>query len=251
MSYFAHATAAARYARGRPYFHPLVIEMLRARLGSRPVGRALDVACGTGQSTLALRALAAEVIGMDISRPMLVAAPCRPGLYYLAAAAEALPFASATFDGVTVALAFHWFDAGCFLAGARRVLRPGGWLAIYNNGFFGTMRENPAYAEWNRERYLGRYPTPPRHDAPFTDEAAAAGFRFLAREHYANDVTFAPEELAAYLMTQSNVIAALEEGTEEANAIRAWLLAELGPLFPGPRATFPFGGDFWLLRREG
>ncbi len=50
-------------------------------------------------------------------------------------------------------------------------------------------------------------------------------------------------------MTQSNVIAALEEGSERAEAIQAWLLADLAPLFPSPRATFPFGGTFWLLQK--
>ena len=251
MSYFAHRTAVERYARSRPYFHPLVIDMIRERLAlAAPVGRALDVACGTGQSAVALRAIAAAVVGMDVSRPMLAAAPREVGLRYVVAAAEALPLADAAFDLLTVALAFHWFERGRFLAEARRVLRPGGWLVIYNNGFSGSMRENADYARWNRAVYLARYPTPPRHDAPLTDEdAAAAGFRFLVRERYANDVTFSLPELAAYLMTQSNVIAALEEGSERAEAIQAWLLAELAPLFSGPRATFPFGGTFWLLQK--
>ncbi len=151
MSYFAHRTAAERYARSRPYFHPLVIDMIRERLAlAAPVGRALDVACGTGQSAVALRAIAAAVVGTDVSRPMLAAAPRAAGLRYVVAAAEALPLAEGVFDLLTVALAFHWFERERFLAEARRVLRPEGWLVIYNNGFSGTMRENADFARWNR-----------------------------------------------------------------------------------------------------
>jgi SAM-dependent methyltransferase len=250
MTFFAHQSAAERYAAARPYFHPIVIEIIKARLGpAAPVGRALDVACGTGQSAVALQGIAREIIGADRSRAMLVVAPREPGLRYVEAAAEALPFAAATFDLVTVALAFHWFDRTRFLAEVRRALRPGGWLAIYNNGFSGTMRENPTFERWSREVYLARYPTPPRHQQPLTDaEAMAAGFSVVTREHYTNDVVFTAPALAAYLMTQSNIIAALEEGAEDGDAIRAWLLTELAPLFPSERATFPFGGPIWLLQ---
>ena len=74
-NYFAYETVAQRYARHRPYFHPRLIERIRRRLNlDEPVESALDVGCGTGQSTVALMALAREVIGADISAPMLAAA---------------------------------------------------------------------------------------------------------------------------------------------------------------------------------
>ena len=44
----------------------------------------------------------------------------------VAGTAEALPFADASLDAVTVAQAFHWFDADRRVRRARRVLRPGG-----------------------------------------------------------------------------------------------------------------------------
>jgi len=50
-----------------------------------------------------------------------------------AAAAEALPFADASLDAITVAQAFHWFDATVALEQFHRVLRPGGRVALVWN----------------------------------------------------------------------------------------------------------------------
>jgi SAM-dependent methyltransferase len=251
-NYFAHATAAERYAKSRPFFHPLVVERIRKFLGpEQAVPVALDVACGTGQSTLALTELAESVIATDISPEMLTQAPVHERIRYAAAPAENLPLEPESVDMITVALAFHWFDRARFLAEARRVLRRDGALVIYNNGFYGRMHENPALADWNREQYLVRYPIPPRNNRPFTDEdATAAGFTFAGRERYANDVSFSPEQLARYLMTQSNVIAAVEQGSEPLEAVHAWLLETVTPLFPSPTATFAFGGEIWYLRKS-
>jgi len=249
MNYFAHSTAAERYARSRPYFHPLVVERIRSFLRlERPVPMALDVACGTGLSTSALTELAESVIATDISPEMLTQAPVHERIRYAVAPAEKLPLEPESVDLITVALAFHWFNRTGFLAEARRVLRRDGALVVYNNGFYGRMHENPAFADWNRDNYLTRYPVPPRNDRPFTDdEATDAGFTFAGRERYANDIAFSPDQLAQYLLTQSNVIAAVEQGSESLEAVHAWLLETVTPLFPSPTATFAFGGEIWFL----
>ena len=75
-----------------------------------PVPWALDVACGTGQSTLALKAVASQVVGTDTSREMLDRAPREADVQYVEASAEDLPFADGFFRLVTVALALHWFE---------------------------------------------------------------------------------------------------------------------------------------------
>lgn len=71
----------------------------------------------------------------------------------------------------------------------------------------------------------------------------------MGRENYENNVRFTTEELARYLETQSNVIAVVEEGSEDIEEVHAWLLRSLTPLFPGgAQATFVFGGYIWYLR---
>ncbi len=77
----------------------------------------------------------------------------------------------------------------------------------------------------------------PAEDLPFEDgvvsldECREHGFRLVERESYANEVSFSVEELASYLMTQSNVVAAVESGTESLESVHAWLVGSLTPMF--------------------
>lgn len=250
MSQFSYVDSAERYARGRPYFHRLVVERIASFLELRePIATALDVACGTGLSSVALKEITTKVVGADSSSEMLARAPLVEGIEYVEAPAEDLPFSDATFDLATVSSAFHWFDRARFLAEVRRVLRPAGWLVIYDNAFRGEMRENPRFKRWFRESYLARYPSPPRDLRPFGDEDAwRHGFRFLGQEDYRNEVRFSVEELARYLETQSNVIAAVEEGSESIEEVHRYLLNALSSLFAKTPATFVFGGYIWYLK---
>jgi SAM-dependent methyltransferase len=250
-NYFAYPSAAERYARSRPNFHPLVIERLRDYLAiQEKVALAGDVGCGTGQSSRALTALAQVVNGVDPSGDMLMSAEPHDDVLYTQAAAERLPFCDECFDLLTVSLAFHWFDRVRFCTEAFRLLKPGGWLVIYNNGFRGQMTENSAFQHWMHDVYIPRYPSPPRSDTPFTDaDAYEFGFSFAARETYSNKISFSPETLAAYMTTQSNVIAAVEQGTEQLDDVFDWLMNESAPLFPADEATFMFGGYIWYLHK--
>ena len=171
-SYFDAQTAARRYADGRPYFHPRIIWRIRQRLPAAwPVPRALDVACGTGLSTVALKPLAREIVGMDISAEMLRLAPADPQISYVVAPAEDLPFPDAHFDLVTVCAALHWLDAQEFFGEARRVLRAGGHMVIYDHAFNSTMEGNPAFHSWLKRVYRKAYPWPPRTHAPIPQTA--------------------------------------------------------------------------------
>jgi SAM-dependent methyltransferase len=191
-------------------------------------------------------------VGTDISTPMLGAATHHPRIRYISAAAEQLPFASATFDLLTVGLAFHWFDQMRFLQQANRVLRAGGWLIVYNNYFVGKMDQNLAFEHWVRNDYLVRFPTPHRYNEMLTDEVAqASGFGLVEHEHYTNKVDFSPDQLARYLMTQTNIIAATERSAERLceNDVYSWLLNALRPLFPGARGTFQSAGTIDFVRK--
>lgn len=159
---------------------------------------------------------------------------------YVEAGAEQLPFDDASFGLLSVACAFHWLDRKQFMREARRVLWPGGWLVIYNDGLCSRMVGNPNYETWNREQYLTRYRTPPRGDRFLSDsDAQAFGFLPCGVEQFVHEVEFTPEQLVNYLLTQTNVIAAVEAGRDDLREVAGWLLGSVGPLFTKGRKLFP------------
>lgn len=160
---FLGAQTARGYARARPDYHPQAVTVAARLLElDRPVETAADLGCGTGMSTRALRAIAAHVIGFDVSHPMLLAAEALPGVSYARAAAEQLPLQSQSCDLVAAAAAFHWFDQTATLAEVRRVVRPGGALLAYTDFFSGRLREEPRFTDGLTDVYRQRFPPPPR-----------------------------------------------------------------------------------------
>jgi demethylmenaquinone methyltransferase/2-methoxy-6-polyprenyl-1,4-benzoquinol methylase len=101
-----------------------------ARVG--PGARALDVATGTGDMAVALRAAGADVIGCDFSEEMLERAREKePGVPFEWADALALPYPDGSFDAATVGFgARNFADLGRGLAEMARVVRPGGRVVV-------------------------------------------------------------------------------------------------------------------------
>jgi ubiquinone/menaquinone biosynthesis C-methylase UbiE len=249
MSLFLEEASADHYDEARPYFHPVVLRRVMEWIPGDQLQRSLDVGCGTGQSTEALALVSETRIGLDVSAAMLRHARRAKVTGYVQGRAEQIPFAAASFDFLTVGLAIHWFEREAFLHEAARVLRPGGWLCIYNSWFTGVMRENPAFKEW-WSKYLQRFPSPPRNNSPLTSEVTQhAGFRESYAERFSHSAVYDLDGLIAYLTTQTNVTSALHDRRETSETVNAWLRAGLEPLLAGSRATFEYGGSMTLFER--
>ncbi len=107
---------------------------------AQPEWFVLDVATGTGHTALTFAPLVNWVTATDITAQMLAlteAAAEEKGLTNFSvglADAEDLPYQAEAFDLVTCRIAAHHFpDIPAFLSEARRVLRPGGFLALVDN----------------------------------------------------------------------------------------------------------------------
>jgi SAM-dependent methyltransferase len=136
----SHATSwvteeeGRRYELGRPGYPKTAIEVLIDQLGLRPGSRVADVAAGTGKLTRLLTTTGAEVIAVEPMRGMRAQLRRQaPTAAVVAARAEHLPLRSASLEAVTVAQAFHWFDVPVASHELRRVLRPGGRVALVTN----------------------------------------------------------------------------------------------------------------------
>ena len=106
---------------------------------ARPGAQALDLCCGTGDMTRALRRRAhsqAQVLGLDFSHPMLVRARAKnSALPWLEADALRIPFAGESVDLVTSAFGFrNLADYDAALREIHRVLRGGGEVGILDFG---------------------------------------------------------------------------------------------------------------------
>jgi SAM-dependent methyltransferase len=249
---FQHDRVAAGYASARPYLHPRILavvrDMVRPTAGFR---RALDVGCGTGLSSVALLELAREVVGIDAARDMLRHARRADGIRYVTAAAEAPPFRSRTFDLVVACGSIDWVDRSQFLPEAARLVLGGGWLVSLDFGDAGRSPEVPGLALWYDAVFQQRYPRPPARDPMIAaDEAARHGFGAPVHRDFAAGASFTAREYAGFLMTESNVIAAVEYGDEGEDGVRAWLEAELLALFGGESRRVAFSGYVQALRRS-
>jgi len=164
----AHVYDASRGGLDRGVY---VADQLRAFL---PGGtRLLELGVGTGAVAMALMEAGYDVVGVDISAPMLASArPRLPGRVGLADAA-ALPFVDGVFDAVyAVWVMYHLVDPRKALAEAARVLRPGGrLLALDRSRIDGGV---DIWGELAREveRRLGR--KPPALSSGYEDLAQVA-----------------------------------------------------------------------------
>jgi ubiquinone/menaquinone biosynthesis C-methylase UbiE len=130
----AFGPAAADYERARPSYPPAAIEVLRAEAGVGPGKRVCDLAAGTGKLTRLLVTTGADVVAIEPVPGMRAQlAEVLPDIDVLDGTAESIPLDDDSVDALTVAQAFHWFRFDEALTEIRRVLRPGGSLAILFN----------------------------------------------------------------------------------------------------------------------
>lgn len=126
-----HADAYERY---RPHYPPALYAWLAEHAPARRL--AVDVATGNGQAAVGLAEYFDAVVALEPSAEQLRQARTHPRVEYRQESAESMSLAVDSADLVVAAQAAHWFDWPMFVATAKRILKPGGILAIWCYGVF-------------------------------------------------------------------------------------------------------------------
>lgn len=119
---------APAYAQYRPRYPTVLFHWLA--MSSPGTTLAWDCGTGNGQAAMGLAERFARVVATDPSHDQIAEARRHPRIDYRVAMYES-GMTSGSAQLVTAAQALHWFDVDAFITEARRVLQPGGLLAVW------------------------------------------------------------------------------------------------------------------------
>ncbi|MCS3767894.1 ubiquinone/menaquinone biosynthesis C-methylase UbiE [Aeromonas hydrophila] len=131
------STRVEAYVKYRPSYPAVMLDFLTSELAMGPTARVADIGAGTGILTALLAPRVARVWAVEPNAEMRGAARHQlqavANIEWQDGSAEATGLADGSVDLVTVAQAFHWFDRAAFKQECRRLLRPGGRVALIWN----------------------------------------------------------------------------------------------------------------------
>lgn len=254
----AFGPAAADYELARPSYPPEALDVVVRELGVGPGARVLDLAAGTGKLTRLLAATGAAVTAVEPVPGMRARIEATsPDVTAVDGTAEDIPFPDASFDVVTVAQAFHWFEPAPALAEIARVLRPGGGLALIWNVRDERVPWVSDFTELVVEVGGGRpyssYRVATAEDAvagPLRDVPESGAFDALHLARFRNDIPATIDEVVDRAASTS-FIAALPEAERVAGLACVRTLLEGHPDLARRRSfVFPHLTDVYWCRRR-
>jgi SAM-dependent methyltransferase len=241
------STRVAEYVRYRPRYPAAVLETLIAEAGLTPDSVVADIGSGTGFSAEMFLAHGNRVYGVEPNAEMRQAGEevlsAWPRFVSVAGTAEATTLADASVDLVTAGQAFHWFDIERASTEFARILRPGGWLALFWNTRDNSASGFMAHYEEVFVRYGNRYKEV--YHSRLTDGDIAAAFldgRF-ERRNFAYEQSVDLEGLIGRSLSSSYMPAV---GTQQANEVASALKVLFSRHAVGGRVTFTYVTELYF-----
>lgn len=249
---------AADYATHRAGFPDELFRRLAGYGLGEPGQRVVDLGTGTGSLGRGLARRGARVTGVDLSAALMAQAERldrAAGLSttYVLAPAEATGLPGAAFDVVTAGQCWHWFDRPAAAAEARRLLAPGGRIAIATFDWIPMPGSVVIATEALIEEHNPAQPKPHLRYASgqgiyplWLADLAGAGFERLESWSFDGIVTYSREAWRGRIRASQGVGASLpEEAVRRFDEAHDAMLRERFPVEPYavPHRVFVALGD--------
>jgi ubiquinone/menaquinone biosynthesis C-methylase UbiE len=195
---------AELYAKYRPSYPKELIEYIVSFVNKKEM--ALDCATGNGQAAVLLAPFFQKVFAIDTSLKQISQAVNFKGITYLRGEAEKTSFDDNSFDLITVAQAYHWFEFDAFSAEATRIAKPGAIIAVWGYGLVTSTDRALENAISNfYTRVVGKFWDSERRyiDQGYTTIPFA--FNELPSQKFKIQTQWKAEDLIGYLNTWSSV----------------------------------------------
>jgi SAM-dependent methyltransferase len=189
------STRAGDYARARPDYPREAVAAILDGLGPPGALAAADVGAGTGIASRLFAEEGVNVIAIEPNAAMRAVFTAHPRVVLRADTAEATGLPDAHVDLVLCAQAFHWFEPVAALREFRRILRPGGRLALMWNERDDRDAFTAAYTTLLRGA-AGGDPTEARREG-LAERLADAGFADVRAHAFAHRQGLTPHALVA------------------------------------------------------
>jgi SAM-dependent methyltransferase len=166
---------AAGYDAGRPEYPGRIYQVLAERCGLARGTAVLEIGPGTGQVTRRILSLGATVVAVEPDPAMaayLASATAGADVDIIAGTFEDAILDDARFDLAVAATSFHWVDQAVGVPKLGRIVRPGGWAALWWTIFDDPGRPD-SFRDATHELLGGGGPDEQRRRSRFQlDEAA-------------------------------------------------------------------------------
>ena len=166
------------YEEGRPDYPERVFDVLATRCGLRSAASVLEIGPGTGRVTRRLTAMGAKVTEVEPDHALAAYLRDLAGtdVEVREETFEEVSVPDGGFDLVVAAMSFHWVDQDIGLRKLGRVVRPGGWVALWWTLFGDPSRPDP-FGEATHGLIETARPTA-EDDTRVPFELDAAGWRY-------------------------------------------------------------------------
>lgn len=214
MKFADHFSSGSEaYAKFRPRYPEALFEFLATVAPARD--EAWDAGTGTGQAAVGLARWFEHVSATDASASQIERAEPHPRVDYRVARAETSGLDDRSVDLVAVAQAVHWFDHPAFWAETRRVLQPGGVIAIWTYVLFEIAPDIDDIVRRFYSGVVGPYWPPERRLTEQRYQTIAFPFDEFAAPAFVIEQLMTLEDVAGYIRTWSATNAFMKHHHED------------------------------------